>query len=95
MTFPLSQYVFVKNRYCISYFGNDKTVVDFILQARNRIENAYDLQIYILVKDKLKPVGKKNIITESGMAHFTKKLACVREVTNINEVKNLLGESEI
>jgi hypothetical protein len=93
MTFPLSQYVLIKNRYCLSYFGDDKNVVNFLLHARKQIESHYSgVQVYILVKDKLKPIGKKNIITESGMTNYVNKLACIREITNIEDIKNLLDE---
>jgi len=95
MTVPFTQYLESKDNYCLGYFGEDKDLLNKILEARNYIEKELPgLRGYIVCKDYLKPDGE-NIIIESWMPAFKGKMAHFFKLEEKDDLKDLLINSKI
>jgi hypothetical protein len=98
MTAPLSQYVSVKDKYCICYFGTNKETVTKLFKARELIEKELrGINVYLAVKDEMRNLakGKKNVILECNMNAYRGKVAYSRNLEEKEDVKDLLRESNI
>jgi guanylate kinase len=98
MTAPLSQYVSVKDKYCICYFGQNKETVIKLFKARELIEKElYGISVYLTFKDEMRNLikGKKNVILECNMNAYRGKMAYSRNLEENENVKDLLMESNI
>lgn len=98
MAVPLFQYIAIKDKYCIGYFGSDKSLVSDLLKARKVIEKDFPgLQVYIACKDEMIDLlkGVKNIILESLISSFTGKVAYFRILEEKSDLIKFLEESNI
>lgn len=98
MATPLSSYIAVKDKYCIGYFGGDRSLLTDMLSVRKVIEKEFPgLQIYIACKNDMQDLvmGSKNVILESNMPSFTGKLAYFRILEEKSDLIKLLEESNI
>ncbi len=98
MTAPFTQYLDVKDNYCLAYFGEDKDMLQKMLLSRDNIEKELKgMKIFIACKDTMKSVvhGKRNIILESKMGDFRGKIACFRKLEEKSDLKSLLEESKV
>jgi len=98
MATPLSNYVAIKDKYCIGYFGSDRSLLSDLLNARKFIEKTFPgLQIYIACKNEMQDLvtGNKNVILESNMPSFTGKMAYFRILEEKSDLIKLLEESNI
>jgi hypothetical protein len=98
MAVPLFEYISIKNKYCIGYFGSDKSLISDLLKARKVIEKDFPgLQVYIACKDEMLDLvkGVKNIILESVMSSFTGKVAYLRILEEKGDLIKILEESNI
>lgn len=93
MTIPLSDYIKVKDNYCIAYLGDDQHTLDKLILNRDKLQKMYPgVQIYLCVKDELVnfnylhhpivPLSKLN----------KKAFAFIREISDVEE---FLQESEL
>lgn len=98
MATPLFEYLSIKDKYCIGYFGTDKELMTDLLKARKAIEKELvGLQVYIACKDGMLDLvkGSRNIILESTMPSFTGKVAYLRILEEKADLIQLLEESNI
>lgn len=98
MATPLSNYIDIKDKYCIGYFGSDRSLLSDMLNARKFIEKEFPgLQIYIACKNEMQDLamGGKNVILESNMLSFTGKVAYFRILEEKSDLIKLLEESNI
>jgi hypothetical protein len=98
MATPLSNYIAIKDKYCIGYFGSDRSLLSDMLNSRKFIEKEFPgLQIYIACKNEMQDLvmGNKNVILESNMSSFTGKLAYFRILEEKSDLNKLLEESNI
>lgn len=98
MTIPLSHYVSIKNKYCISYFGSDKEKAKKLFKARDLIEKELpDIKIYLIMIDEMRTLirGKRNVTIESNMESFRGKVAYSRTLEENEEIESLLTECNI
>jgi hypothetical protein len=95
MTTPFKQYVDIKDNYCLSYFGEDESMLDKIFKAKEYIEKELpDLKVFVICKDLFKN-KTNNVIFESKMGEYKGKMACVRNLEKKEDVKSFLIESKI
>jgi hypothetical protein len=98
MTVPFTQYLDIKDKYCMAYFGDDKELLYKILEARDHIEKELKgLKVFIACKDDAKSVvhGKRNIILENTMPYFKGKIAHMCTLEKKEDLKSLLIEAKI
>jgi len=98
MAKPLFEYISIKNKYCIGYFGNDSSLVLDILNSRKFIEKEFPgLQIYLSFKNEMQDMvkGSKNIILESNIPSFSGKVAYFRNLEEKSDLIKILEESNI
>ena len=98
MTVPFTQYLEIKDNYCLAYFGDDKAVLNKIIKAREYIEkDLKGLNLFIACKDLFKNVvhGKRNIIIESRMPEYKWKMAHMCNLEKLDDLKLLLLDSKI
>lgn len=98
MVVPLYQYVALKDKYFIGYFGQDKKVIELLLQARNVIEKELSgLKIFIVCSDSLRRLlnGHRNIVFESNLGGYRNKIAAFTTITSEEDIKKLLEDSGI
>lgn len=97
MTTPFTQYLDIKDNYCLAYFGEDESLVNKILLARSFIEkDLKGLKVFIIFKDLFENKYKgNNIIFESKMNEYIGKIVCFRNLEKKDELKILLTESKI
>jgi len=95
MTTPFTQYVDIKDNYCLTYFGEDEIMLNKIFEAKEYIEKELpDLKIFVICSDLFKN-KIKNVIFESNMSEYKGKMACVRNLEKKEDLKMLLIESKI
>jgi len=98
MTVPFTKYLEVKDNYCVSYFGEDWSILDKLISSRDYIESELKgIHIYIACKDQFKASvhGKRNIILESKMHQYNGKMAHLYELVKKDDLKDLLINSKI
>lgn len=97
MTTPFTQYVDIKDNYCLAYFGEDEIMLDKIYQAKQYIEKELPgLKIFILCKDLFKvKYDLPDFIFESKMAEYKGKMACFRNLEKKEDLFAILIESKI
>ncbi|NIQ15932.1 MAG: hypothetical protein GTO02_16520 [Candidatus Dadabacteria bacterium] len=98
MTAPFTQYVVLKDNYCLAYFGENKEVLSKLLEAREYIEKELKkIKIFIACNDKMKTIvyGKRNIILESKMSDFKGKIGYFRNLERKEDLDLILAESKI
>lgn len=98
MVVPLYQYVALKDKYFIGYFGQDKKVIELLLQARNLIEKELaGLKVFLVCSDNMRRLlnGHRNIVHEINLGNYRKKIAAFTTVDNEQDIKKLLEDSGI
>lgn len=96
MTVPFTQYLDIKDKYCLAYFGDDKELLSKILEAREYIEKELKgLKIFIACKDTSVLQGERNIIFESTMPYFKGKIAHMCNLEKKDDLKSLLVSAKI
>lgn len=98
MTVPFTQYLDIKDKYCLGYFGEDKDTLVKIIEAREYIEKELQgLKVFVACKDTFKTLvhGKKNIILESHMPKYKGKMAHFCNLEKKEDLKSLLVNAKI
>lgn len=90
MAVPLSDYVKIKDNYCIAYLGVNQHIVDELIHNRTKLERLYPgIHIYICLQDKLLQHPDNQFLIPISILDKS-KFAFIRE---INEVEEILQES--
>jgi hypothetical protein len=102
MTLPLNQYAKVKDKYCISYLGDNIEYIAQLLYVRKAIEQEFPgISIYICCKSKHVHLvnGDNKIIPLEKINKDTKRqFACVRTIQCdqiSHPILNLIEESNV
>jgi hypothetical protein len=100
MAIPFPRYKKIKDRYCIGYYGYDKSIVSKLIKARPIIENQLPgIIIYLSFQNEMYDSlsEEKNIIYVTDLSKHSGELACFREIHDniVNPVEKLLEESNI
>lgn len=98
MTAPFTQYLAAKDNYCLLYLGEDKSLLDKVIVARDYIERALPgMRLYVGCRDDFKAAvhGKRNIILQSRMGDYSGKMAHSYELEKKEDLKALLEQSKI
>ena len=98
MTVPFTQYLEIKDNYCLAYFGEDIDFLNKMLDARHYIERELPgLQVFIACKDMFQRIAedRANIILESKMMDYKGKMAHTCNLEKKDDLKALLLESKI
>jgi len=98
MPIPFTQYLDIKDNYCLSYFGEDEQFLVKVLDARHYIERELPgLQVFIACKDIFKQIAedRANIILESKMAEYKGQIANTCNLEKLQDLKSLLEDSKI
>ena len=90
MAVPLSNYVEIKDNYCIAYLGGDQHTVDELINNRTKLEKLYPgIHVYICFQDKLLQHPASQFFIPISRLDKS-KFAFIRE---INEAEEILQES--
>ena len=93
MVTPFTKYIEAKDNYCLTYFGNDKYIMEKILHAREIIENELKgINIYVACDFS---IDAKNIILKSEMKNFVGKMAWFYNLNTKEDILSLLMDSKI
>lgn len=98
MAVSLKQYVLIKDKYCIGYFGSDTKKIKKLFTVRNLIEKQLPgIKIFIVCADTMQKEvkGKRNTILESNMATYRGQIAYYRILEEKEDISDLLVESNI
>lgn len=98
MTTPFTQYVEIKDNYCLAYFGEDEIMLNKVFEAKEYIEKELpNLKVFVICKDLFKDKinNRSNVIFESKMGDYKGKMACFRNLEKKEELKAILVESKI
>lgn len=102
MAFPLPNYIKIKNKYCLAYFGHCNDYVVELLLLRPSIEVALPgIEIHLCCRDRAFHLlqGQKNVIPESQIGEMKWEFAQVKEITcdlsKGHPIESLLTESDI
>lgn len=96
MTTPFTQYVDIKDNYCLAYFGEDENILNKVFEAREYIEKELPkLKVFVICRDSFKDKNNLNLIPESRMGEYKGKMACFRNLEKKEDLKSLLNESKI
>jgi hypothetical protein len=99
MVSPFPRYKKIKDRYCIGYYGFNKSIVSKLIKARPIIEGQLPgITIYLSCQDEMSDIltNEQNIILLSNLSKYNGEVACFREIHDVeNPVEKLLEESNI
>jgi hypothetical protein len=99
MAIPFPRYKKIKDRYCIGYYGFDRSIVLKLIKARPIIENQLPgTIIYLSCQNEMLDIltNQPNVILSSDLSKYNGELACFREIHDgENTVEKLLEESNI
>jgi hypothetical protein len=95
MTIPFTQYLDIKDNYCLGYFGEDKDFLYKILEARTYIEKELPgLMVFVACRDALQG-GQDNVILESKISEYKGKMAYFCNLEKKDDLKSILTDSKI
>ena len=98
---PLSQYVKVKNKYCICYFGPSRECLERLVAIRPSIEKELSgIEIYIACRDHFLYLAKNEprIVEQSKLVEMKRQFGYIRELKSNfvqDPIEALLIESEL
>jgi hypothetical protein len=98
MAVPLSKYISIKDKYCIGYFGRDKSLILDLLKSRKAMEKQFPgLVVFIACKNEMMELikGHHDIILESNIESFSGKVGYFRNLEEKSDLIRLLHESNI
>ncbi len=98
MTVPFSKYILVKDHYCLSYFGEDKEVLSYLLNARDCIEKELPgIKVFICCSENMTRQfhGKRNLINESKLKEYQGRFTYYRNLVKKDDINLILEESKI
>ena len=85
MAIPLTDYVKIKNNYCIAYLGDNQQTVDALVNNCSKLEGLYPgVHIYICIQDKLIKDLLPNLVPLSTLNKS--KFAYIREIHEATEI---------
>lgn len=73
---PLTEFVLIKNKYCLAYFGTSKEFLETLLETRKQMEKTFpNIEIWLGVNDSLfseayEKTIPKSKITKNQFCHF-------------------------
>lgn len=93
MTAPFTQYLVIKDTFCISYFGEDKEFINSIRYAKKQIELEFPgIKAVLIFQDQF---TKEGDVPESKMADLKGKVAFVRQLEEKQDLKKLLEDAKL
>lgn len=85
MTVPYTKYLEVKDKCCLSYFGEDKQKINRLLELRKSLKEKYKgMKFYLALKDNAE-ITEENVIFESELSHFASQFGYSIELEENNE----------
>ena len=96
-TIPYKNYIKLKNKYCVQYYGVEESFLIELIELKSKIKSKYpEIDFYISCKDELHLKYNKNTIPKSKT--FNNEYAYIRKITydNVNNpIKLFAKESNI
>lgn len=96
-TIPYNDYIKLKNKYCVQYYGVEECFLIQLIQLKKVVKTKYpEIEFYISCKDEFHQIYKEDTIPKSKTVN--NEYAYVRKITydNVNNPIHLFAkESEI
>lgn len=82
MSFKLSEYAKIKDKYCICYFGPDEKIIRQLKYLRPILEKTFPTtEVYICMKDHFVSENEEKVLKYSKIQENRRSFAYIRELT--------------